>query len=148
MICIVFLILQSVILANDTNLFSSHGNIKDLFNDMNLKLNKIPVWFKAKKLSLNEEKAKYTFFHKSHEKEDIPLKSPMLAIKRKVIKWTISMKFLGTLLNEDFSWKNHISVVENKFSKNSGAFYKTKNIVNKGGLKTRKFSKSLFFFCT
>ena len=79
MICIVFLILQSVILANDTNLFSSHGNIKDLFSDMNLKQNKIPVWFKAKKLSLNEEKAKYTFFHKSHEKKGHSFKVPYVS---------------------------------------------------------------------
>ena len=97
-------------------------------------------------MSLNKEKAKHTFFHKSYEKENIPLKSPMLAISRKVIKRTISMEFLGILLDEDFSEKNHILIVENKVSKNSGAFYKTKNIVSKGDLKTRKFSKILFFF--
>ena len=50
--------------ADDTNLFSSHSNIKDLFNNLNLELNKIAVWFKANKLSLNEGNTKYTFFHK------------------------------------------------------------------------------------
>ena len=70
----------------------------------------------------------------------------MLAINRKLIKWTISTEFLGILLDEDFSWKNHILIVEKKISKNSGAFYKTENIVSKGGLKTRTFSKTLFFF--
>ena len=69
----------------------------------------------------------------------------MLAINRKLIKRTISTEFLGILLDEDFSWKNHILIVENKILKNSGAFYKTENIVSKGGLKTRTFSKTLFF---
>ena len=45
--------------ANDTNLFSSHSNIKALFNNVNLELNKIAVWFKANKLSLNEGKTKF-----------------------------------------------------------------------------------------
>ena len=44
--------------ADDTNLFSSHSNIKDLFNNVNLELNKIAVWFKANKLSLYEGKTK------------------------------------------------------------------------------------------
>ena len=89
--------------ADDTNLFSSHSNIKDLFNNVNLELNKIAVWFKANKLALNEEKTKYTFFHKSRQKDNIRLKLPMLAINRKVIKWTTSIKFLGILLNDHLS---------------------------------------------
>ena len=39
--------------VDDRNLFSSHSNIKDLFNNLNLELNKIAVWFKANKLSLS-----------------------------------------------------------------------------------------------
>ena len=44
--------------ADVTNLFSSDGNIKDLFKNVNLEPNKIAVWFKANKLSLNEGKTK------------------------------------------------------------------------------------------
>ena len=44
--------------ADDTNLFSSLSNIKDLFNNVNLELNNIAVWFKANKLLLNEGKTK------------------------------------------------------------------------------------------
>ena len=126
--------------ANDTNLFSSHSNIKDLFNDLNLGLNKIAVWFKANTLSLNEGKIKYTFFHKFRQKCNINLKLPMLAINAKVIERTTSIKFLGNLLDEHLSWKNNIPVVENKVSKNIGILHKAKNIFSKGGLKTLYFS--------
>ena len=44
-------ILQPIMFAEDTNLFSSHSNTKDLFNNVNLELDKITVWFKANKLS-------------------------------------------------------------------------------------------------
>ena len=45
-------ILQLIMFADDTNFFSSHDNIKDLFNNVNLEINKIAVWFKANKLLL------------------------------------------------------------------------------------------------
>ena len=122
--------------ANDANLFSSHSHIKDLFNNVNLKLNKIAVWFKANKLSLNEEKTKHKFFHKFRQKGNIPLKLRMLAINGKVMKRTTSIKFPGFLLDVPLSWKNHISVAENKVSKNIGILHKAKNILTKGGLKT------------
>ena len=85
---------------------------------MNLELNKIAVWFKANKLSLNEGKTKYTFFHKFRQKDNIPLKLSVLAIDGKVIEWTTLIKFLGILLNEHLSWKDQIPVVKNKVSKN------------------------------
>ena len=48
--------LMFLMFADDTNLFSPHDNIKDPFNNVNLELNKIVIWFKANKLSLNEGK--------------------------------------------------------------------------------------------
>ena len=93
-----------------------------------VELNKISVWFKATKLSLIEEKTKQTFFYKSREKNNIPLKLPMLAINGKVIERTTSIKFFGILLDEHLSKRNHISVVENKVSKNIGILYKAKSI--------------------
>ena len=64
----------------------------------------------------------------------------MLAIKGKVIERMTSITFLGILLDEHLSWKNHILVVENKVSKNIGILQKTKNIFCKSGLKTLYFS--------
>ena len=52
----------------------------------------------------------------------------------------ISLEFLGVLLGEHLSWKNCISVVENKVSKNIRFLHKAKNIFFKGGLKTLYFS--------
>ena len=85
--------------ADDTNVISSHSNVKDLFN-VNLELNGIAVWFKDKKLSLNEGKKKCTFFHKFRQKDNISLKLPMLVINGSVIERTTSIKFLRILLDD------------------------------------------------
>ena len=48
--------------ADDTNLFYSHHNIKELFSTVNKELQKLGDWFTSNKLSLNIKKTKYTFF--------------------------------------------------------------------------------------
>ena len=136
----VFNILQPKMFADDANLFSSHSNIKDLFNNAKLDLNKIALWFKANKLPLNKGKTKYIFFHRFRKKGNIPLKLPMLAINGKVIERTTYIKFLGILLYKHLSWENHILVVENKVSKNIGILYKARNIFSKVGIKILHFS--------
>ena len=64
----------------------------------------------------------------------------MSAINGKVIERMTSINFLGILLDEHLSWKNHISFVEHKVSQNIGILYKAKNIVSKGDLETLYFS--------
>ena len=60
----------------------------------------------------------------------------MLAINGKVIERTTSICMFA---DEYLSWKNHISVVENKVSENIGVLHKAKNIFSKGGLKSLYF---------
>ena len=55
--------------ADDTNLFISGINVDDLFSDMNCELNKISLWFKAKKLSLNFTVTKYSLLHPASKKK-------------------------------------------------------------------------------
>ena len=94
--------------ADDTNLFYSHQNISSLFMTVNNELDKIGEWFKANKLSLNVKETKYTFFHKNSIKDNIPVKLPALKIANREIERTNAIKFLGILLDENISWKNHI----------------------------------------
>ena len=110
MICIIsIMFLEQIMFGDDTNLFLSHGNIKDLFNSVNLELNKIAVWCKDNKLSLNEGKRKCPSFHKFRQKDNIPLKHPMLVINEKVMEQMTLIKFLCTLLHRHFMEKPHFS---------------------------------------
>jgi hypothetical protein len=61
-------ILNSILFADDTNLFYSNKDINYLFETVNKELAKLSEWFIANKLSINIKKTKYTFFHRLHEK--------------------------------------------------------------------------------
>ena len=107
---------------------------------MNEELKHITTWFNANKLSLNTGKTKYTFFHKSKRKDDIPLRLPLLKINEYKIERQSSIKFLGVLLDENLSWKDHISTIETKVAKNIGLLYKAKHFVNEECLKQLYFA--------
>ena len=113
-------LLDSIMFADDTNLFFNHKDIKHLFTVVNNELVNIKDWFTANKLSLNVEKTKYSFFHKPSKKDDIPLCLPKLIINNTEIQREESVKFLGVLLDQHLTLKEHIKLTENKIVKNIG----------------------------
>ena len=100
-------ILDSIIFADDRNLFYSHQNINDLFSTVNSELECINRWFKANKLSLNIEKTKCTLFYKKSAKNEIS-EIPDLKIGNKNNEKTSSIKFLGVMLDEHISRNDHV----------------------------------------
>ena len=83
---------------------------------MNCELEKIFEWFIADKLSLNVTKINYTLFHKNSTKDKLPLKMPELNIGNSIIKRISSVKFLGMMVDENISCKDHIKTIEKKTS--------------------------------
>ena len=61
-----------ILFVGGTNLFISDSNIENLFERMNKQLRKVANWFKANKLSLNISKTKYSLFHSTRKRKDIP----------------------------------------------------------------------------
>ena len=76
--------------ADDTNLFLSHSDINILFEKMTKELMNVSNWFNANKLSLNGKKAKFSLFHKSSRKDNIP----NLNVNGFTIERESSIKFL------------------------------------------------------
>ena len=107
--------------AGTSNLFYPHKDINTLFHTVNKQLIKVNHWFKTNKLSLNVKKTKNQLitwnnktFHKPSTKDDQPLKISELVISSKLIEQKSFVKFLGVILDEYISWKDHIWQVENK----------------------------------
>ena len=107
---------------------------------MNRELQNINEWFISNKLSLNVKKTKFSIFHKASRRDDLPLLLPKLFINNQVIKRQSSIKFLGILLDENLSWKEHLKLTENKVAKNIGLIYKAKPYLNKDSLLALYFS--------
>ena len=79
-------------------------------------LQDIEDWFSANKLSSNERKTKYSFFHKPSKKDDISLCLPKLIINNYEIQRKESIKSLGVLLDLHLTWKEHTKFTENKIA--------------------------------
>ena len=57
-----------ILFADDTNVFLSHKDADCLANILNTELNKLLIWFKANKLSLNLKKTKFMVFKPSQKR--------------------------------------------------------------------------------
>ena len=106
----------------------------------NLELGKIYEWFRVNKLSLNEDKTRFTVFHRPQDRDNLPLRLPALKMDDYEIKQPSSIKFLGILVDEHLSWIDHINILENKLSKNVGLLYKAKPFLNAKAMKSLYFS--------
>ena len=115
--------LNPIMFADDTNLFISGINVDDFFSNMNCELNKISLWFKAYKLSLNVAKTKYSQFHPASKKRFLREPLTLLKIDDIAIETENVTQFLDVLTDENLSWK------QPKISKSIGILYKSRAIV-------------------
>ena len=134
-------LLSPIMFADDTNFFFSHDNKDVLFKTVNSELSKVSVWFRANKLSLNLSKTKYSLYHPANKKAFIANDTlPALMIDGDIIQREHQTKFLGILIDENLSWKPHISLIGHKISKNIGALYRARCILSKQQMKQLYFS--------
>ena len=82
-----------------------------------------------------QKKAKYVLFHKVTMCDSLPLQLPAMTLNSIEIKRENSVKFLGVIIDENLTWKNHIEVVENKISKNIGVLYRASHLLDFKNLK-------------
>ena len=125
---------DAIIFADDTSLFISEKNINTLFTMANLELQKMNEWLKANKLSLNAKKTMFSLYHKSTQKDNMPLALIILRTDGVELKGKAIIKFLGVLLDKNLTWKDHINSIENKISKKYWVNVQSKNVSNKNSL--------------
>jgi hypothetical protein len=119
--------LSFVLFADDTNIFLSHPNLNTLTHTLNKELIQVSNWFKANKLSLNVKKTNYIHFTK--KKHNTP--ATHITIDNTIIHPVDHTKFLGVIIDQNLSWKHHISKTTNQISKNIGILRKLRNTLPK-----------------
>ena len=103
--------LKPILFVGNTNIFCKSKTVRTLFLKANIELEKTSEWFQANRLSLNEGKTRFTLFHKLQDRDNLPLQLPALKIR------SISIKFLGVMVDQHLNWKDDINIIENKLSK-------------------------------
>ena len=125
-----------VLFADDTNLFFSGKNIDYLEQTINTELDRITLWLKANKLSLNIKKTQFMMF--SGFKKNKP--SIKLNIEGEPISETIKSKFLGVIIDNKLSWKDHIAYISGKIARGIGIILKARKYLLKESLISLYYS--------
>ena len=120
--------LESILFADDTNLFISEKDSVTLNNTLNSELNKLSAGFAANKLSLNISKTKFTVFRPRQKRLCYDYD---ISINGEALPQVSEALFLGVLLDDCLSWKSHISLVEHKISKSIGIIYRSSYFLSK-----------------
>lgn len=130
-------ILFPILFADDSNVFVTGKNPNDLIAIMNRELEKLVIWLKANKLSLNIDKTHYMFFCKNRKSTS---NVNDIKIDNEVIDRVYTTKFLGVILDSQFKWFEHIQHVKSKISKGIGILKKAKKVLQKSTLVTLYYS--------
>jgi hypothetical protein len=107
--------LLPIIFADDTNVFYSANNVNGCINIINAEMMKLVTWIRCNKLSLNVDKTQYIVFSKKKSCDSTPV-----SIDGKIINRVDSFKFLGVIIDDKLSWRQHISYIRGKISRMLG----------------------------
>jgi hypothetical protein len=80
---------------------------------LNIEIRKLSDWFKSNKLSLNLEKTKFIVFKPRQKEYNYTFQ---IIINNEYIEQVKETVFLAVVLDEELSWKSHISYVARKMS--------------------------------
>ena len=139
-------LLFMVMYADDTNIFLSGKNLKDLETTMNKELSSLTEWLAANKLSLNISKTHYMIFSPPRIKQSFEMNIQINSTKIHAVSQT---KFLGVILDSQLSWKPHIKYISTKLSKNIGILGKARRYLNTKSLECLyyAFLYPYFLYC-
>jgi len=110
-------LLSFVLFADDTNIFISHSHLETLIHTFNTEMNNVCNWFKSNKLSLNVGKTNFIHFtaKKKNNSSNVNIN-----IDNTPIHPVNSTKFLGVIIDNKLSWKDHINKITVQVSRNIG----------------------------
>ena len=151
--------LFTLLFADDTCCLYAGKNLKDLIKFCNDELQKIANWFSANKLAVNVNKCKYIIFHNKGKKLQFDnekiifncnefgkddFSENILPLDRIHADANLAenrcFKYLGILLDENLSFRNHIDYICKKLSKSLFCLRRAKPLLNEKALRTLYFA--------
>ena len=120
--------LYTTVYADDTSVLLTEKGDITLVKLLTLELDKLYVWLKANKLSLNVQKTYYMVFHRARIKLD---KHPVVTMDNVCLNKTESLKYLGMIIDHKLNWAPHIAHVKNSISKGVGIMLRARIYVTK-----------------
>ncbi len=106
-------LLQFYLFADDTTIVFTSKDINHLLKIVNNELSKLAEWFSLNKLALNVEKTNYMIFTNNNSVGGM---TTGLFLEDAVLKRVHATKFLGVIIDDKLTWKNHTEAIGKKIS--------------------------------
>ena len=117
--------------ADDTNIYYEAENLVQQQSVVNKELKKVKKWLDANKLSLHIDKTNFIMF--KSPQHSCP-ETANIKIGNLPVKQTHYVKFLGVLLDENLTWKYHLTELSKKLARTCGMFFKIRHFLPKNVL--------------
>ena len=124
-------LLRFVLFADDTNIFLSGDDAKEISNTLSIELDKLNSWFAVNKLSLNVSKTNYMIFGNKKIDKDMNIRVGINGIS---IDRVYNATFLGVTIDDKLNWKEHIKMIQSKLSKTTAIIYKASHVLTERAL--------------
>ena len=115
--------------ADDTAFFVHGKDVDMIYNKMRDCLVRLSNWFKCNRLTLHLDKTCYSIYH--GPKKKIPIRYDKISIDGHIIHREHNIKYLGLIIDETLSWRDHVDYTIATLSKFYGIFNKIKLLVPK-----------------
>ena len=114
------------LLTDPRNIFITGKNIQSVYSKTNLELKNIDEWMTANKLTVNSAKTKYLLFTPRKSNCSISNTSFEVYFRNNTIEKVSSIRFLGVIINENLSWKEHMNMIKQKIRSSLGSIMRVK----------------------
>ena len=124
--------LKPFLFADDTNAVYADKNLKSLETTVNQELSKLFDWLTANKLTLNINKTNFVIFRPAQRKLTYHPKIMIFDNDQKknvALECKESVRYLGVIIDNNLSWKNHIDHVAIKISRTIGLICKLRHFL-------------------
>ena len=123
--------------ADDTKILINKFYIHDIQKILDSEIPKLTDWFRYNKLTLNLDKTSFMLFKPNHVQVNNPIS---LKINNTHIEEKQFVKYLGVIIDNKLSWKQHIENIRLKLSKANGILYYLRKFTDIRTLKQIYFS--------
>ena len=114
--------LDPILYADDTNLFFEAKDLNDHIDKVNEELKNVAGWCVKNKLTINLEKTNYIVM-KNHQNRKI-LTPKTIKLFDKAIEQVNDAKFLGVVIDQNLTWRNHIELLLKSLRPTVGLMYR------------------------
>ena len=102
--------LQFILFADDTTILFSDKDISSKVDLINTELKEVTNWFKTNKLSVNASKTNFMIMGTTHQTSK-PKTNIKVILDNVELSRVNKTKFLGVLIDEHLTWKDHIDAI-------------------------------------